>query len=143
MSNSFHTLQSSVSLNIGKSKKDNIEAGGVHGQGCNDLAIAETQPYKHEAPPQDLFNSEDGDVDFRRVSRPAAAVLIAKFQIGLGALSIPSTFHALEFFPGIFCFLILSSISTMAGYLCGNARQYCPHMHNIGHAAELLFAKGS
>ncbi|KAJ4111514.1 hypothetical protein NW768_011868 [Fusarium equiseti] len=31
----------------------------------------------------------------------------------------------------------------MAGYLCGNARQYHPHMHSIGHAAELLFGKGA
>ncbi|KAF4963583.1 hypothetical protein FSARC_8415 [Fusarium sarcochroum] len=126
-----------------KSKKDRIEAGGAHGQGCNDLDIAEAQPCMPEIAPQDLFNSEDGDVDFRRVSWPAAAVLIAKFQIGLGALSLPSTFHTLGFFPGIFCFLILASISIMAGYLCGNARQYYPHMHSIGDAAELLFGKGA
>ncbi|KAF4983843.1 hypothetical protein FDECE_17210 [Fusarium decemcellulare] len=31
----------------------------------------------------------------------------------------------------------------MAGYLCGNARQYYPHMHSIGDAAELLFGKAA
>jgi amino acid permease len=127
-----------------KPKKDRIEGvGGEHDQDCNDLDIAEARPCKPDAAPQDLFTSEEGDVDFRRVSWPAATILIAKFQIGLGALSLPGTFHTLGFFPGIFCFLVLSSISTMAGYLCGNARQYYPHMHSIGDAAELLFGKGA
>ncbi|KAL4863518.1 transmembrane amino acid transporter protein-domain-containing protein [Aspergillus spectabilis] len=73
----------------------------------------------------------------------SAAILIAKFQIGLGALSLPSTFHILGFFPGILCFLILAIITTISGYLCGIARQYYPHMHSIGDAAELLFGKGA
>lgn len=90
---------------------------------------------------ENLFVAGEGDVDFRGVSWQGAAILIAKFQIGLGALSLPHTFHVLGFFPGIFCFLILSIISTSAGYLCGNARQYYPHLHNIGDAAELLWGK--
>lgn len=90
---------------------------------------------------EDLFTVGEGDVDFRGVSWQGAAILIAKFQIGLGALSLPHTFHVLGFFPGILCFLIMSIISTAAGYLCGNARQYYPHLHNIGDAAELLFGK--
>ncbi|KAL2814979.1 transmembrane amino acid transporter protein-domain-containing protein [Aspergillus granulosus] len=93
--------------------------------------------------PQDLFNCEAGEVDFRGVSWQSAAILIAKFQIGLGALSLPSTFHILGFFPGILCFVILALITTVAGYLCGNARQYYPHMHSIGDAAGLLFGKGA
>ncbi|KAH7142710.1 transmembrane amino acid transporter protein-domain-containing protein [Dactylonectria estremocensis] len=101
-------------------------------------------PYSYLwTPTKDLFNSEQGDINFCGVSWQAAAVLIAKFQIGLGALSLPSTFHTLGFFPGIFCFIIISLISTVAGYLCGNARQYYPHMHSIGDAAELLFGKGA
>ncbi|OBT84380.1 hypothetical protein VE02_07880 [Pseudogymnoascus sp. 03VT05] len=88
---------------------------------------------------QDLFTGDAGAANFRGLSWQAAAVLIAKLQIGLGALSLPHTFHVLGFFPGILCFLIISLISTMAGYLCGNARQYYPQMHSIGDAAELLF----
>ncbi|KAE8362681.1 transmembrane amino acid transporter protein-domain-containing protein [Aspergillus caelatus] len=91
----------------------------------------------------DLFNQETGDVDFCGVSWQGAAILITKFQIGLGALSLPSTFHVLGFFPGILCFIILALITTVAGYMCGNARQYYPHMHSIGDAAELLFGKGA
>ena len=93
--------------------------------------------------PADVFNSEQGDVDFRGVSWPAAAILIAKFQIGLGTLSIPHTFHVLGFVPGILCFLIIAAVSTVAGYVCGNARRYYPHLHSIGDAAALLFGPGA
>ncbi|KAF4832176.1 N amino acid transport system protein [Colletotrichum siamense] len=92
---------------------------------------------------EDVFSNENGEVKFRGVSWQAAAVLVAKFQIGLGALSLPRTFHVLGFFPGILCFLVLAMISTIAGYLCGNARQYYPHMHSIADASELLFGKGA
>lgn len=88
---------------------------------------------------QDLFTSEDADVNFRSVSWQGAAILIVKFQIGLGVLSVPGTFHTLGFFPGLLCFIIISLMTTVAGYVCGNARQYYPHMHNIGDAADLLF----
>lgn len=94
-------------------------------------------------PPQDLFNSEEGDVDFRSVSWQGAAILIAKFQIGLGALSLPSTLHTLGFFPGILCFVILAIITTVSGYVSGNARRYFPHIHSIGDAAQILFGKGA
>ncbi|KAM5341626.1 hypothetical protein ACJ41O_014657 [Fusarium nematophilum] len=101
-------------------KKNN--APDIGNDVCHDIGAVEAHPYKTE-PTQDLFSAEKGDVNFRGVSWQAAAVLIAKFQIGLGALSLPSTFHVLGFFPGIFCFIVISLISAVAGYLCGNARQ--------------------
>ena len=93
--------------------------------------------------PGDLFDNENGEVDFRGVSWQGAAILVTKLQIGLGVLSLPSTFHILGFFPGLLCFLVLAFICTVAGYICGNARQYYPHMHSIGDAAELLFGKAA
>lgn len=114
----------------------------VDNEGCHDLTPGGCQKPTVQAP-QDLFNQERGDVDFCGVSWQGAAVLITKLQIGLGALSLPSTFHVLGFFPGILCFIVLALITTVAGYMCGNARQYYPHMHSIGDAAELLFGKGA
>ena len=87
-----------------------------------------------------VFN-ENAAVNFQGVSWLAAAILIAKFQIGLGALSLPGTLHTLGLVPGILCFILLSCMTTFAGYLCGNARQYYPQMHSIGDAAEVLFGK--
>lgn len=108
---------------------DREESGS--GPGESRKTVVQTSP--------DLFNCERGEVDFRGVSWLGAAILIAKFQIGLGALSLPATFHVLGFFPGIFCFIVLAIITTIAGYVCGNARQYYPHLHSISDASELLF----
>jgi amino acid permease len=116
---------------------DGIEDGGFHDWNDDETCKPPVQA------PQDLFDSEEGNIDFRGVSWQAAAVLIAKFQIGLGALSLPSTFHVLGFFPGILCLVIIACITTVAGYVSGNARQYYPHMHSVGDAAELLFGKGA
>lgn len=88
---------------------------------------------------EDLFTRGEGDVNFRGVSWQGAAVLVAKFQVGLGVIGLPQTFSVLGFFPGVLCFVVLWCISTLAGYISGNARQYYPHMHNITDAAELLF----
>ncbi|KAJ5235449.1 uncharacterized protein N7469_004617 [Penicillium citrinum] len=92
---------------------------------------------------QDLFTAEDADVNFRSLTWQGAAILIAKLQIGLGALSLPSTFHVLGFVPGILCFLFLSCMTTVAGYVSGNARQYYPHIHSISDAAEMILGKGA
>lgn len=108
----------------------------------NELSIFPTQQ-QGVTIAADLFSSDKSAVNFRGVSWQAAAVLIAKLQIGLGALSLPSTFHTLGFVPGILCFLVVSLISSIAGYLCGNARQYYPHLHSAADAAELLFGKGA
>ncbi|KNG80183.1 hypothetical protein ANOM_011424, partial [Aspergillus nomiae NRRL 13137] len=115
---------------------------GIDDGACHDLTPSECHKPGVQTP-QDLFNHERGDVDFCGVSWQGAAVLITKFQIGLGALSLPSTFHVLGFFPGILCFIILALTTSVAGYVCGNARQYYPHMYSIGDAAELLFGKGA
>ncbi|KAJ5279059.1 hypothetical protein N7478_004431 [Penicillium angulare] len=105
-------------------------------------SVAEATPHKPATQaPGDLFDVENGDVDFRGVSWQGAAIIVTKLQIGLGALSLPSTFHVLGFFPGLLCFTTLGLICTFAGYVCGNARQYFPHMHSISDAAELLFGK--
>ncbi|KAL5044255.1 hypothetical protein BDW71DRAFT_209467 [Aspergillus fruticulosus] len=69
-------------------------------------------------------------------------IIIVKFQIGLGVLSLPSTFHVLGLFPGVTCFAIMALMASVAGYVCGNARQYYPYLHGICDAAELLFGKG-
>ncbi|KAF2163463.1 hypothetical protein M409DRAFT_68409 [Zasmidium cellare ATCC 36951] len=111
---------------------DNVERASVHG--------GESVTISRQFHQQDVFTApRRGDVNFRGVSWPAATVLVAKFQIGLGALSIPSTFHVLGFFPGILSFVILALITTGAGFVCGNARQYYPRLHSIADASDLLF----
>lgn len=115
-----------------------------YGETTEELRIDDNQADHNDSlAGQDLFSGAEAEVNFRGVGWKGAAVLITKFQIGLGALSLPGTFHVLGFFPGILCFLILASISTLAGYLCGNARQYYPHMHSIGDAARLMFGRGA
>ena len=93
----------------------------------NDLSRAESK-VSEPVQVEDVFTRDEGDVNFRGVSWQAAAILVTKF-------------HVLGFFPGILCLVIIAIISTTAGYICGNARQYYPHMHNISDAAELLFGK--
>lgn len=118
-----------------KDEDQNLESAGAD-KGAGEALPAYNTATAHQ---EDLFTADEGDVNFRGVSWQGAAVLCAKFQIGLGIIGLPSTFDALGFFPGILCFCVLWTMSTFAGYLMGNARQYYPQMHNIGDAAHHLF----
>ncbi|KAJ5235452.1 uncharacterized protein N7469_004620 [Penicillium citrinum] len=118
------------------------EEAKVHEYESDINAMTRTKSQKSATQaPGDLFEIENGDVNFRGVSWQGAVILVTKFQIGLGALGLPSTFHVLGFVPGVICFLLLGLICTFAGYICGTARQYYPYMYSIGDAAELLFGK--
>lgn len=75
------------------------------------------------------------------LSRFGAAILVVKTSFGLGVLGIPTTFAALGFFPGLLCLLILSIVSTLAGWYIGRFRLHHPSVHSIGDVGFLLFGE--
>lgn len=66
------------------------------------------------------------------------AVLMAKSQIGLGILSIPSAFNALGMVPGVICLLVISGITTWSGYVIGTFKLNHREIYGIDDAAGLI-----
>ncbi|CAO1613365.1 unnamed protein product [Sympodiomycopsis kandeliae] len=94
--------------------------------------------------PVDVFAGEDGvkgDVNFKNLSWPQAAVLVAKIQMGIGIIGIPATFSTLGFVPGLISLLTLSVICTYTGVCCGQIRLLHPEVHSPAELGTILFAR--
>ncbi|CAN6674760.1 hypothetical protein TRVA0_064S00166 [Trichomonascus vanleenenianus] len=86
-----------------------------------------------------VFGQRNGGPDFRGLSCIGAAILIVKTQIGLGVLSLPQTFEAMGFVPGLISLCILCLMTTWTGVVVGRFRLNHPEVYGIGDAAYLLF----
>lgn len=65
-------------------------------------------------------------------------VLMLKTQIGLGVLSIPSSFDALGLIPGVICLLSIGGIITWGMWVVGVFKQRHPDVYSIVDVGEKL-----
>ena len=64
-----------------------------------------------------------------------------KTQIGLGVLSIPSSFDALGLIPGLICLIAVASITTWSTYIIGVFKSRHPEVYSIDDAGGLMFGR--
>ena len=64
-----------------------------------------------------------------------------KTQIGLGVLSVPSTFDALGLVPGVICLCIVAAITTWSDYMIGAFKLRHRHVYGIDDAGALMFGR--
>ena len=86
-----------------------------------------------------VFEIKKDGPNFRGVGTYGAAILIAKSQLGLGVLGLPSTFNSLGFLPGALSLVCLCLLSTYTGLVIGKFRNKHPHIYCIDDAAYMLF----
>ena len=92
---------------------------------------------------EDMFAETEDGPDYRGVTTFGAAVLIAKGQLGLGVLGIPSTFDVLGFVPGLISLVGLSILVTWTGVVIGQFRLAHPKVYCIDDATEIMFGKAA
>ncbi|KAI5959340.1 hypothetical protein KGF57_002116 [Candida theae] len=105
------------------------------GSFSTDLEIVSPTTSEHSQ----VFKKTTEGPNFRGVSMYGAAVLIAKSQLGLGVLGLPSTLNALGFLPGLISLSCLCLLSTYTGLIIGKFRIRHPHIYCIDDAAYMLF----
>lgn len=64
-----------------------------------------------------------------------------KCQIGLGVLSIPSSFDALGIVPGVMCLIFLGSVMTWSNYMVGAFKLEHPGVYGIDDAVGIMFGR--
>lgn len=64
-----------------------------------------------------------------------------KSQIGLGVLSIPSTFDTLGLIPGLICLLAIAVITSWSDYMVGVFKRLHPEVYSIDDAGGLMFGR--
>lgn len=97
-----------------------------------------------QLPDHDVFATKAGDegnVNFKSLKWPQAAIIVAKIQMGIGIIGIPATFSTLGFVPGLISLLILSAICTYTGVLCGQIRLLHPEVYSPAELGAILFAR--
>lgn len=66
---------------------------------------------------------------------------MTKTQIGLGVLSIPSTFDALGIIPGVLLLIAISGITTWSDYMVGVFKRNHPDVYGIDEAGYKMFGR--
>ncbi|GAA5998476.1 uncharacterized protein JCM10292_002723 [Rhodotorula paludigena] len=91
----------------------------------------------------EVFGEQQGDdvVQFRSLGWSGAAVLIAKSQIGLGVLSIPSVFSTIGLVPGIIVILAMAVITTWTLLVVGDFKLRHPEVYSLSDCGQLIFGR--
>lgn len=67
--------------------------------------------------------------------------LMMKTMIGLGVLSIPSSFHTLGLIPGLVCMLAIAAITSWSNYIVGVFKLKHRSVYGIDDAGDLVFGR--
>lgn len=66
---------------------------------------------------------------------------MTKTQIGLGILTIPSSFHLLGLIPGIICLCAVAVLTGWASYIIGAFKRSHPEVYGLDDAAKLMLGR--
>ncbi|GAA5979049.1 hypothetical protein JCM11641_004955 [Rhodosporidiobolus odoratus] len=89
----------------------------------------------------DVFGGQgEGKVQYRTVGWKSTAILMTKAQIGLGVLSLPSTFHTLGLVPGILILLVVAVFTTWTDYvISGPFKRKHPQCYSVADVGQVLW----
>ncbi|BGP41498.1 hypothetical protein JCM10449v2_005487 [Rhodotorula kratochvilovae] len=90
-----------------------------------------------------VFGERGGDntVDYRSLGWIGATVLLAKTQIGLGVLSIPSVFQTVGIIPGVIIIVVLAIMTTWSGEVIGKFKLRHPEVYSLSDCGRLMFGR--
>ena len=90
----------------------------------------------------DVFGDmEGGGPNYRNVGWLGTSVLMLKTQIGLGVLSIPSTFDTLGLIPGVILLITIATITTWSDYIVGAFKIRHRSVYGIEDVGQMLFGR--
>lgn len=82
-----------------------------------------------------------GNAHFHRLGWKRLAVVTIVEAIALGALSLPSAYHTLGMFPGVFLTITLGLVSIFTSYIIGQVKLKFPHVSHYADAGRLLLGR--
>lgn len=82
-----------------------------------------------------------GSAHFHRLGWKRLAIVTIVEAVALGALSLPSAYHTLGMFPGVFLTITIGMLSIFTSYIVGQVKLAHPHVANYAEAGRLLFGR--
>ncbi|GAA5880486.1 hypothetical protein JCM16303_005399 [Sporobolomyces ruberrimus] len=77
--------------------------------------------------------------NYRSVGWVSTSILLMKSQIGLGVLSIPSTFSTLGLAPGIIILVVIAGLTTYTDYFIGKFKLHHPTVYSVADCGGIMF----
>ncbi|GAA5935907.1 uncharacterized protein JCM15063_001845 [Sporobolomyces koalae] len=77
--------------------------------------------------------------NYRSVGWLSTSILLMKSQIGLGVLSIPSTFATLGLAPGIIILVVIAALTTYTDYFIGKFKLHHPTVYSVADCGFIMF----
>lgn len=82
-----------------------------------------------------------GNAHFHRLGWKRLAIVTIVEAVALGALSLPSAYHTLGMFPGVFLTITLGMIAIFTSYLVGQVKLAYPETASYADAGRLLLGR--
>lgn len=77
--------------------------------------------------------------NYRSVGWISTSILLMKSQIGLGVLSIPSTFSTLGLAPGVIILVVIAALTTYTDYFIGKFKLHHPTVYSVADCGGIMF----
>ncbi|GAA6035857.1 hypothetical protein JCM8097_005740 [Rhodosporidiobolus ruineniae] len=89
-----------------------------------------------------VFGAQDGtEINYRSVGFLSTTVILCKASIGLGVLTIPSSFNTLGLIPGLIVLLISAAFTTWSALETGYFKLRHPEVYTLQDAGRLMFGR--
>ncbi|GJN93659.1 hypothetical protein Rhopal_006716-T1 [Rhodotorula paludigena] len=91
---------------------------------------------------EDAVFGEQGGKDtlnYRTVGWGWSAIMMVKAQLGIGVLTIPSSFHSLGLIPGIIILLVIAVVTTWTDISLGIFKQRHPSVYSLSDCGRVAF----
>ncbi|GAA5830874.1 hypothetical protein JCM11251_001105 [Rhodosporidiobolus azoricus] len=136
-STSSSAATSTTSMSTKEAKEDGVEVSETRPR---------PQPTDLEAVPEEnesvdaVFGARKGEgaLDYRKVGWLSTSVLLAKTQIGLGVLSIPSVFDTLGLATGIIALVVMAAWTTWSAFCIAWFKRAHPEVYSLADAVHLM-----
>ncbi|GAA5862341.1 hypothetical protein JCM8547_007609 [Rhodosporidiobolus lusitaniae] len=91
----------------------------------------------------DVFGGQgsQGEINYRSVGFFSTTVILCKASIGLGVLTIPSSFNTLGLIPGLIVLLVSAVFTTWSALETGYFKQRHPEVYTLQDAGRLIFGR--
>ncbi|GAA6036097.1 hypothetical protein JCM8097_006613 [Rhodosporidiobolus ruineniae] len=80
----------------------------------------------------------EGQVNYRSLGWISATVLMCKSSIGIGVLSLPSSFEVLGIIPGVLILIFFASATLWSNYYIGVTKLKHPHVYSMQDVGRLV-----
>lgn len=140
MSDAIHTAPEPGAAKDQKHATPDVEKSHERPGSASNNMLGETDEL-HDAHDRLKHIAAQGNNHFHRLGWKRLAIVTIVEAVALGALSLPSAYHTLGMFPGVFLTITLGMCSIFTSWIVGQVKLKYPHISHYADAGRLLLGR--